>query len=428
VTAPEGAAGSTRSRLAVGHLLVVTTMIAFLISLAGSALKSTVQVYFLPIAESFDQTRGAVAWATTLFAVGIAVTSPLVGAMADRLGAVRVLISGTALAGVAMIMCGLASRLWLFVLVYGVVVAFAFTMISFVPLGVLVDRLVRQGRKGLIYAIVTNGPAVGFIVLVPLWVWLGLSYPWQHVVIGVGLAFLFVLTPLALLLHAVASVDAAPDREAAEVGLVSRLAVAVRSTELRVLALGFFCCGVSMAFIDVHLVPNLHDHGVAPAATSATFMALGAFEIAGAVVAGRLCDAGFVKRVLVGAYLLRGVAMLVVTAPVTTISAVTFGAVFGASYLATVVATTMWLLRTLPVAARGTGVGVVWMVHSIGVAASSQLGAHSNDLFGSYRLAIVLTAVLVFAAAGLTAALPDRQPSGPSREPGGRDTRDNKVS
>jgi predicted MFS family arabinose efflux permease len=401
-------ATSTRSRLAVGHLLIVTTMIAFLISLSGSALKSTVQVYFLPIAESFDQTRGAVAWATTLFAIGIAVASPLVGAMADRVGAIPTLAGGTAIAGVAMIACGLASQLWLFVLVYGVVVAFAFTMISFVPMGVLVDRLVRHGRKGLVYAIITNGPAFGFIVLVPLWIWLGLTAEWQHVLIGVGLAFLLVLTPLTLVLRRVASEGAAPDKETSHLGLLPRLRTAGASTELRVLALAFFCCGTSMAFIDVHLIPNLHDHGIPPTASSMTFVTLGAFEIAGAVVAGRLCDAGYVKRVLVGAYLLRGVAMLVVALPLTTVSAVAFGAVFGASYLATVVATTMWLIRSLPVEARGTGIGLVWLVHSIGVAVSSQLGAYSNDLFGSYQLAILLTAVLVFGAAAITATLPDR--------------------
>lgn len=90
-------------------------------------------------------------------------------------------------------------------------------------------------------------------------------------------------------------------------------------------------------------------------------------------------------------------------------NAVGFGAVFGASYLATVVATTMWLIGSLPVAVRGTGIGLLWLVHSVGVAVSSQLGAYLNDASGSYRSAIVATAVLVFGAAAVTAALPDRR-------------------
>jgi hypothetical protein len=63
--------------------------------------------------------------------------------------------------------------------------------------------------------------------------------------------------------------------------------------------LAFFCCGFFMAFIDVYLVANLHDHGVGPTVSSVTFVALAALEVVGAVVAGRLCDAGPANRVLV---------------------------------------------------------------------------------------------------------------------------------
>ena len=103
-----------------------------------------------------------------------------------------------------------------------------------------------------------------------------------------------------------------------------------------------------MAFIDVHLFPHLHDHGISDSVGASAVAVLGALEIIGALAAGRLCDLGWTRATLIGAYAMRATAMvmlLFVGSPATVIA---FGAVFGASYLATVIATTVWVTRTLP--------------------------------------------------------------------------------
>ncbi|MFI5801291.1 MFS transporter [Streptomyces sp. NPDC051561] len=411
-------------RRSTGRLLLpLLAASAFLLTLAGSSLKNTIQVYFLPMAETFESSRGALATATTLFAVATAVASPLVGGLADRLGGAATLAIGTALSGVSFVGCALAGQLWLFVVVYGLVAAFAFAMLSFVPLGVLVDELFRNGRKGLIYALLTNGAAVGFIVLVPLWTWLGTQVSWRSVLLVTGLVFLFGLTPLAVQTARKAGQLTSQDREeeaanpAASEEKVqqaalqkltfgARLRAAAQVRELRVLSLAFFSCGVTMAFIDVHFVPMVHDHGLTQATGSTALVLLGIFEVAGGLLAGWLCDRGLIKAVLIGAYALRGGAMLLVSVAEQPVPVMAFGIIFGISYLATVVATTMWAASALPERVRGTGMGLVWAVHAAGTAIGSQAGASLADLTGSYAVATLASATLAACACLLVSITP----------------------
>ncbi|MGW0393153.1 MFS transporter [Streptomyces sp. NPDC003042] len=424
------ARGSVRD---VRVLLLVLSAAAFLLTLAGSALKNTVQVYFVPMADTFGGSRGALAWATTLFAITVAVASPLVGAIADRIGGAATLALGTALSGAALVGCGLAGELWLFVAVYAVIAALASTMLSYVPLGVLVDELFRDGRKGLMYALLTNGAAVGFVVLVPLWSWLGTWARWQDVLLAVGLVFLFVLAPLALLVArssarvtAVSEPEAGGEPEPPRLTFGERLRLTAGNADLRRLALAMFACGATMAFIDVHFMPLMHDHGIGQPVSSTAVAMLGVAEIAGGLLAGWLCDRGWIRAVLLSAYAVRAAAMLLVALSPSGAVAVAFGVVFGISYLATVIATTMWAARVLPVHVRGFGMGLVWAVHALGTALSSQVGALMADAMHSYTAVTLACAGLAAAACVLVlasrlpaahvAAEPEPEPE-PKREP-----------
>ena len=401
----------TRTTDRITPLVIASAVLAFLISLGASAIKSTVSVFFVPIAEGFGESRGSLAWATTVFAISIAVASPVVGALADRVGPILTLAGGTALAGVAMVLIGIVPSLPLFVLVYGVPAAFAFTAVGFVPLGVLVDRFFGPGRRGFVYALLTNGAAVGFMVLVPLWLWLEDRVAWESVVIAVGVVFLVVLTPAALALMRLQSRQAPVSRAdvavaAPPLGLAGRLRICARSTELRWLALAFGMCGLTMAFIDVHFVPLMSDHGLSTGVSSGSLQVLGLLEVAGGLIAGRLCDRGLIKQTLIGGYVMRGIAMLFVVPNPSAPLVIVFGAVFGASYLVTVIASTMWVMRVLPKEVRGTAVGILWTIHSIGQALCSQVGGAIFDATNSYRAVVLFCTLGALAAGWMVATLP----------------------
>lgn len=73
---------------------------------------------------------------------------------------------------------------------YGVVAAFGLTAMSYVPMGILVDQSFSEKRKGLAYATLTNGAAIGFMVLSPLWVFTQSYFAWHQVYLFLGVLFL----------------------------------------------------------------------------------------------------------------------------------------------------------------------------------------------------------------------------------------------
>ncbi|WP_377274052.1 MFS transporter [Peterkaempfera sp. SMS 1(5)a] len=173
----------------------------------------------------------------------------------------------------------------------------------------------------------------------------------------------------------------------------------LQAKQLRNLALAFVGCGFTMAFIDVHFVPFMTDHHMSPAISSSAVAVLGACEVGGSLIAGWLCDRGLVKAVLVGAYLLRCLAMLVLSVNPMPSTVLLFGVVFGLSCLASVIATSMWIAQVLPAPVRGTAMGLVWMVHALGVAGGSQIGAWLEGVTHSYLQIILICAALTAGSA-----------------------------
>ncbi|MGF7234839.1 MAG: MFS transporter, partial [Frankia sp.] len=327
--------------------LACAAILAFTLSLAGSALKSTIQVYFSSIAHGLNADLGVFAWSTTSFAIVIAIASPVVGAMADRFGGAAILVTGSVLAGTTFLVCAAVPSVLLFAPTYGVVGALSFTMMSYVPLGKLADELFAERGEGLAYAVMTNGPAVGFITLVPLWVWVGSFVSWRPIFVAAGVVMLAVLTPLALLLKRLAAEDGDAEGgghiDIARPGFREQVSFALRDRSFVTLAIAFTGCGVTMAFVDVHLVTDLDMAGMQSSVVSGSLSLLGAFEILGALIAGRQCDRGRLKQTLVTGYALRGTAMLMLAFTPTTATSLIFGVVFGASYMVTVVATSIWV-------------------------------------------------------------------------------------
>lgn len=389
--------------------LALAAGFAFTLSLAGSALKSTMQVYFATMAGDFSVGVAAFAWSTTTFAIVIALASPVVGALADRFSGGAVLVMGTVLAGVGFLTCALSPGVVLFAPLYGVVGAVAFTMLSYVPLGKLADELFAGRGEGLAYAIMTNGPAVGFVVLVPLWVWLGTFVSWRVVFVGAAVVMLAVMTPLAVVVRRLAIVDPADPATAPTLPYTfrDRLGTAVRNRGFVLVAAAFTGCGVTMAFVDVHMVADMDMAGMQPPVITGSLILLGILEIIGGLVAGRMCDRGAIKRTLMVGYALRGGAMLLLAFTPTIATSLLFGAVFGGSYMVTVVATTLWVARLVPPHSRGTAMGLVWTLHGLGAALSSQVGAFVAQSTNTYNMVSLGEGVIVLLSLALVATVRD---------------------
>lgn len=380
--------------------------LGFLVMFLSSSLKGSYQIYFTDILASFDVGRSEFAVSGSLFMLMIGIMSPVVGSMSDRLGPLRTVLAGSLAAGLTFTGISLFSaNLWIFIAGYGLFAAFALTAMTYVPMGVLVDRLFASNQKGLAYAIVTNGTSIGFIVLSPFWVWLAPQVSWPTAFLGIGLAFLI---PISGVLWSVSRtpvpVSASSDSDAPGTwrGVLS-------DYRYYILALSFMSCGATMGFVDIHLVPFWQGHAVPRVAMGASLSLLGILELVSGLLAGVLATR-FSKSLLLGSfYLIRALSMAMLLSSDSTVMTYVFAAMFGISYLGAVILTSAYCLDFYGPKIKGRAFGGIFFVHQIGAFLTVQLGAISYDMTQSYDTTIVAL-ILLAGVAGLMsiALLPGR--------------------
>lgn len=375
-------------------LLWVAVALGFVIALLSSSIKNTLTAFYVSMTEDFDVSRGTFAIAPSAFMLTYAIASPVMGYVADRFGARKSLAGGLVLGGVLFLAGGFTQSFAVFTLVYGVGLAVSYTAISYVPLGVLVDEMFPPERRGVTYAILMNGTAVGFVALLPLWIQIDEGTVWRTVFRWLGVVLL-VITVVALFVlpketGGAAEGGAAPQRKSSA-GMLSEV---LGSRVFWTVSLAFFGCGVTMAFVDVHLVAHLDHIGLGGTVASTTVALLGAAEIVGALVAGYYCDRGHGLKVLAGSYLVRSLSLVVLMAAPTALAANVFGLLFGITYLGTVVASSMYLINSLDARAKGLALGLMWFIHQIGAFVASEGGGISYDTLQSYDPVVVGSAVI----------------------------------
>ncbi|MDH0866224.1 MFS transporter [Mitsuaria sp. GD03876] len=374
--------------------------VGFLVMFFSTSIKSVYQVYFADLAAHFGRGRADFAWSGSVFMLVTGLVSPLVGALSDRHGPLRTVVIGCLAAGAALAGASVFDRsLPVFVLGYGLLAAFGLAAMTYVPMGVLVDRLFEQKKSGLAYAVVTNGTAISFIVLSPFWLWLAPQVPWETTFVLTGA---FLALPLAGLAWFAAAKSRAAGLDAPASAATSGTAAPKprawatlrRDPGFYALAIGFMGCGASMAFIDVHLVAFWQDQGAPRALMGLSLSLLGVLELISGLLTGWLAIR-LSKRGLLGAfYLLRACAVLLLLGASQDMRTLGFAVLFGATYLGTVVLTSMFCMERYGAAIKGQAFGFLFLAHQLGAFASVQLGALSHDLWGSYQPFIVGLAAL----------------------------------
>jgi len=380
-------------------------LVGFLVMFFSSGVKSVFQVNFVTLAESFHVTRGALSIPGSLFMLVVGVGSLIAGFLCDRIGVKRTLMLGSSLAGVALASAGLSNSFPVFVGMYGGVAALAFAGVQWVPMGVLIDQTFTKKTKGIAFAAVSNGTAVGFAVLGPLWVWLNANQDWSTVFLWLGL---FLLVPLTALIGFGLRVPRSTTTDRLRARTPTDWRSVLTGAEFWFLALSFAGCGVNMAFIDVHLVPLMQDRGTDPSAVASTLTALGVFEVVGGFAAAALAVRMPFRALLSCLYLVRGLSVFMLVAAGSKLAYVVFGAIFGLTYLGTVILTSLYCLRFYGKEVKGTVFGALWFGHQLGAVGCVSLGAWVYDLHHDYSPVVLATGGISLASALLALTMPTK--------------------
>jgi MFS family permease len=330
------------------------------------------------------------AWGRDIFGLALAVQNllwglgqPIAGAIADRFGVLRVICVGALLYAGGLIIMRYAAMPVSLDIGAGVLIGFGLSGCSFNLVLSAFSKLLPPERRGLALGAGTAAGSFGQFLFAPFGVAMIDNFGWQTALM-VFAALMLLILPLSLALRTPPAIPAnvpASDQQSFKTALAE--AFGHRSYVL--LVLGFFTCGFQLAFITVHLPAYLVDRGLPVQTGGWVIAAIGLFNIIGSLSVGWLQNI-FPKRYILSAiYFLRAASIAAfISFPITTVSAIMFGAISGLTWLSTVPPTSALVALMFGTRWFATLYGFAFVSHQVGGFLGVLLGGIVFEKFGSY--------------------------------------------
>ena len=387
--------------------------------LAASGVRSAFGVFIKPMEAEFGWDRTALSLVASLSFVFNGATGPLVGRLADRWGGRVVLAASGVLLGVGALGAALIVSLWQLYATVGIIIAIGAGSAS-IGIAAAVAARWFETRRGLAIGIVGGAVAAGQLLVVPLAMWLTLSWGWRTAFVVLGAGFLAIILPLILALvrndpqdMGLQPYGAAPsartDRRVDPSAERTTLRDAIGTTPFWLLCGSFWVCGyTSTGLVLTHLIPHATEHGFHGGQAAQALGVMGAFNIVGTIASGWICDRYGLKGPLAAYYGLRGLSLLFLPYVGTVPGLFAWAVVFGLNYISTVPATTALTAKIYGRYSVGELSGWIFFSHQIGSAVGSLVGGYFYDRFGDYTVAFHSAALVAFAATIMVLAIRER--------------------
>jgi MFS family permease len=328
-------------------------------------------------------------WGRDVFSMAFAIQNllwgvgqPFAGAIADRFGTVRVLCAGAIMYGLGLAIMAYATDPLALDFSAGVLIGFGLAGCSFNLVLSAFGKLVPEAWRSLALGAGTAAGSFGQFLFSPLARVLIDAFGWQPALLIFAAGLLLVL-PLSLALATPRATSGTG--RAAPQSLKQALAEAFGHRSYVLLVLGFFTCGFQLAFITVHLPAYLVDRGLSAEVGGWTIGVIGLFNIVGSLSAGWLSTRMPKRYLLSGIYFVRAAAVLAfIIVPVSTASAIAFGAVMGLLWLSTVPPTASLVAVMFGNRWGGMLYGFAFFSHQVGGFLGVLLGGLAFERTGSY--------------------------------------------
>jgi MFS family permease len=325
-------------------------------------------------------------------------TQPFAGALADKLGAGRVLLVGAVLVAVGTVLTPLMTSTVGLILAIGVLAAGGAGMAGPAVLMAATSRLIPAERRGLAPGLVNAGGSFGQFVMAPIAGVLTVGMGWASAMQVMGLLVLLAL-PAAWVLRGNAS-HAAAAGAAAPLPAREAIRTALRTPSYLLLAAGFFVCGFHVAFLATHLPGVVEACGLPLQYGAWALAVLGLFNIVGSLAMGWAVGRWRMKSLLSLVYAARAVGVLAfLLAPKTGAVVLVFAAFMGLTFLSTVPPTAGLVAKFFGLGNMAMLFGLVMLSHQVGGFLGAWLGGRVFERLGSYDLVWMIDIALAVAAA-----------------------------
>ena len=353
------------------------------IALLSFGPRSSLGFFIQPMGREFTWGRDVFGLALALQNLLWGLGQPIAGAIADRFGVLRVVCVGALLYAGGLLMMRYAATPLSLDLGAGVLIGFGLSGCSFNLVLSAFSKLLPPERRGFALGAGTAAGSFGQFLFAPFGVAMIDNFGWQAALtVFAALMLLIVPLSLALATPAATSTDVPV---ADQQSFKTALAEAFGHRSYVLLVLGFFTCGFQLAFITVHLPAYLSDRGVSAQTGGWVVAAIGLFNIIGSLSVGWLQNI-FPKRYILSViYFTRALSILAfISFPITTFSAVAFGAISGLTWLSTVPPTSALVALMFGTRWFATLYGFAFVSHQVGGFLGVWLGGIVFEKFGSY--------------------------------------------
>ncbi len=395
----------------------VTAALALVVFLS-TGIRFSTGPFLKPMVAELGIDRAAFSLVVSLGLLLYGVLMPVVGRLADRVGARPVLLAGALVLGGAVAGTGLVRSLWQLYLLQSVAAGAGLAAMSYVVASTVVSRWFVR-RRGTALSILSAATMAGMGLMVPVATSLILAVGWRLACAIVGAGTVLVVLPLVawVIRESPEPMRLLPDGEPGSATSAPAAARAVGPGEavqtgaFWLLSIPLSACGFSMGLLSAHGVPMLTDHGYHPMVASWAIGLLGATSMAFSVVLGLVSDR--VGRRPVLAWIMAGRAaafaalFLVQDDPALLLLLVALGGTSMAGSIAMVSALTADTFGRLSL---GAVFGLMFVLHQVAAALGSWLGGLLFELTGGYGAAFALACALLVlsAAASLAISEPGR--------------------
>ncbi|MFB9264867.1 MFS transporter [Bradyrhizobium erythrophlei] len=353
------------------------------IALLSFGPRSSLGFFVQPMSREF-------AWGRDVFGLAIAFQNllwglgqPIAGAIADRFGILRVMVVGALLYAAGLLLMRYSTTPLSLDISAGVLIGFGLSGSSFNLVLSAFSKLLPPERRGLALGAGTAAGSFGQFLFAPFGVALIDNFGWQSALV-VFAALMLLILPLSLALSTPPT-ETSNAPAADQQSFKTALAEAFGHRSYVLLVLGFFTCGFQLAFVTIHLPAYLADRGISATTGGWVVAAIGLFNIVGSLSVGWLQNFFPKRYILSMIYFTRALATVAfISFPITTFSAIAFGAISGLTWLSTVPPTSALVALMFGTRWFATLYGFAFVSHQVGGFLGVWLGGIVFEQYGSY--------------------------------------------
>ena len=400
-----------RHRVFYGYYLVAVTFV-FMTLFNGSG-TFVFSLFVHPLESALGWARAEVMAGFTIFYATMGVASPAVGRLVDRYGARAVISAGALAMGLGFVIVSRMNDLYLFYSAY-VIIGVGAAGLGPVPCSAIVTNWFHR-RRGLALGLMAAGVGAGGVVMAPFIGYMLSHYDWRDAYLSLAIVVTAVALPLALGvvrtkpseigLLPYGDPPTTPEEtrrdQASDSRPASTFRQASKTRAFWLIAIAFTLYGFGGGGVLQTAAPYLEDVGFSTAIAAAILGVYGGGSTVAKIVSGRLCDklSAAVVFAIGSALLASGILfLLTVKAGSPRIMLWTYGALLGLGAGVWLPTLSMLVSVQFGLLHYATILGMLNVCMSLGLSTGPLFAGFMHDATGSYVLAFMVFAALLFLA------------------------------